>query len=64
MSLEYIREYYGVPAKRGEPVAYRGTPGVVTGASGPHVNVRLDGQKHSLPYHPTDLEWPNLNDNI
>jgi hypothetical protein len=60
MSLQYIREYYGVPAKRGEPVRYNGKPGRVTGSSGPHVRVRLAGQKHSRPYHPTDLEWPGL----
>lgn len=64
MSLRYIREYYGVPAKRGEPVKYRGKIGVVTGCSDPHVRVRLAGEKIALPYHPTDLEWPNLDDRI
>ena len=57
MSLEYIREYYGVPAKRGEHVRYKGVDGVITGASGPRVKVRLNGEKHSAPYHPTDLEY-------
>ncbi len=57
MSLKYIREYYEVPAKRGKPVRYRGKAGVVTGSSGALVKVRLDGQKHARPYHPTDLEW-------
>jgi hypothetical protein len=64
MSLRYIREYYGVPAKLGEPVKYRGKVGVVTGCSGPHVRVRLADEKIALPYHPTDLDWPNLDDRI
>lgn len=55
MSLEYIRNYYGVPAKKGGRVQYKDRVGVITGNSGPHVSVRLDGQKHSAPYHPTDL---------
>lgn len=53
----YIRSYYGVPAKRGARVEYQGKPGTVTGTSGPHVMVKLDGGKHALPYHPTDLRW-------
>ncbi len=57
MSLDYIREYYGVPAKRGGRIRYHGRAGVITGARGPHVAVRLDGQNHAKPYHPTDLEY-------
>lgn len=57
MSLEYIRTYYKVPAKRGTRVRIlpQDGEGVITGASGPHVMVRRDGLKHALPYHPTDL---------
>jgi hypothetical protein len=55
--LDYIRDYYGVPAKRGARVEYEGKPGTVTGTSGPHITVKLDGGKHSLPYHPDDLKW-------
>jgi hypothetical protein len=60
MSLEYIRQYYGVPAKRGAPVKYKGQAGMVTGASGPHVQIRLLGENHTRPYHPKDedVEWP------
>jgi len=57
MSLEYIREYYGVPAKKGMRVTYRSKAGVITGASGPHVRVRLDGEKSDGCYHPTDLMY-------
>jgi hypothetical protein len=54
MSLEYIREYYKVPAFKGHKISYRGKPGVIIGASGPHVKIRLDGEKSSGAYHPTD----------
>lgn len=55
--LEYVRNYYGVPAKKGKIVKYKDKLGVITGASGPHVKVRLDGEKNALPYHPTDLNY-------
>lgn len=59
MSLDYIRRYYGVPAWRGMRVEYCGSDnvrrkGVVTGASHAYVRIRLDGEKHSRPYHPQD----------
>lgn len=65
MSLSYIREYYGVPAKVGEPVIvisgnHKGKKGFVTGSSGPHVRVKLAWEKRSKIYHPTDLEWVNM----
>ena len=58
MSLAYVRNTYGVPAKRGMRVEYCGQDnvrrrGVITSASH-HVRVRLDGEKHSRPYHPQD----------
>lgn len=59
MSLDYIRNQYGVPAKKGARVEYTGDRskgtqlGVVTGAQGGHVLIRIDGEKASLPYHPT-----------
>ena len=55
--LEYIRNYYKVPATKGKIVAYRGKVGIITGASGPHVKVRLEGDKNDMPYHPTDLKY-------
>ena len=57
MSLEYIRNYYRVPAKKGKIVSYKGKLGMITGASGPHVKVRLEGEKNALPYHPDDLKY-------
>ncbi|MEM9597413.1 MAG: hypothetical protein AAGD06_24300 [Acidobacteriota bacterium] len=57
MSLEYIRNYYRVPAHRGVRVTYDGRPGVVTGS---HVLVRLDGESASKPYHPSSLKWAEV----
>lgn len=54
MSMEYIRNTYGVPAKRGMRVTAYGKPGVITGAEGAYIMVRLDGKTFSLPHHPTD----------
>ncbi len=55
--LEYIRNYYGVPATKGKIVAYKKHLGVITGASGPHVKVRLEGKTRDGIYHPTDLKY-------
>jgi hypothetical protein len=54
MSFDYIKSYYGVDAKRGQRVTAFGKPGVITGTEGQYVCIRLDGQKNSNPYHPTD----------
>jgi len=57
MSLQYIRDAYGVPAKRGGRIEYTGSrvkvQGTITGASGPRIRVRLDGDTHSVAFHPT-----------
>jgi hypothetical protein len=60
MSMEYIRKHYGVPAKRGARVRFtpngRDKPaceGVITGSSGAHLCIRLDGEKRPGKYHPT-----------
>lgn len=62
MSMQWIRDHYGVPAKQGGRVEYTpcegskdeaGKFGTITGTSGPHLLIRLDGQKNALPYHPT-----------
>lgn len=63
MSLDYIRNAYGVPAQMGGRVRYSGGVGVprlgtITGASGGHLGVLLDGDNHPLPFHPTwELEY-------
>ena len=57
MSLQYIRDTYGVPAKRGGRIEYTGNgtaiQGVITGSKGAHILVRLDGDRRSLAFHPT-----------
>lgn len=58
MSMTYIRNTYGVPAKRGARVEYTGGSGgpklgAVRAADGAHLMILLDGSKHALPFHPT-----------
>ena len=50
--MEYIRRTYGVPAKRGGRVDYRGQKGTITGSDGAYLLIRLDGEKRSKRYHP------------
>jgi hypothetical protein len=53
-TIDYIRNYYGVPAKRGGRVEFQGKQGVITGAGpGAHLRIRLDGEKIVRCYHPT-----------
>lgn len=57
MSFDYIRSYYGVPAKRGMRVAWdtsKGTrPGTITKATN-YVYVRFDDATFSVPIHPKE----------
>jgi hypothetical protein len=63
MSMEYIRNYYRVPAKRGARVEYNDgagyvRQGVIASARNGRLMVRLDGDKHPYPFHPTcDLRY-------
>lgn len=59
MSLEYIRNYYKVPAKRGGRIRFdyyveqgKQGDGTIIGTSGPHLQVRFD-DGHEAPLHPT-----------
>jgi len=51
--MQFIRKHYGVPAKRGLPVAVEGKRGVITGSCGSHLKIRIDGETKSRKYHPT-----------
>lgn len=58
MSLEYIRTYYRVPARRGGRVEYTGDKGqdrrgTITGSRGAHLLIRLDDDKRTYVFHPT-----------
>jgi len=59
MSMQYIRDSYGVPAKRGRLVevylsngklAFRGH----IGSASNHIHVKSERGGHSLAFHPTD----------
>ena len=53
MSMDYVRNRYGVPAKRGKRVIANGKPGTIVAARGGHLCIRLDGEKHTGRWHPT-----------
>ena len=57
MTMAYVRNYYRVPAKRGGRIEYTGGDGprlgTIVSASNGRINVRLDGDKHAMPHHPT-----------
>lgn len=56
--LQYVRDYYHVPAYVGRVVYAGRKRGIVVGASGPHVKIHIDGERHAGVYHPTDgLQW-------
>lgn len=53
-SFDYVRRYYGVPAKRGMRVTvYNGQQGRITSGAGHYIRVRLDGENWSRHFHPT-----------
>lgn len=52
MSMQQIRDRYGVPAKRGARVEFEGRPGTIVSSRGHHLGIRLDGDRIVLPYHP------------
>ena len=56
-TLEWHRVQYKVPAKKGLHVLVDGKRGVITGASGPHVKVHVEGDKHARPYHPKSITY-------
>lgn len=58
MSMAYIRKTYGVPVARGRRVEVRKSNGAlfygrITRATH-YVFIRLEGERHARPYHPTD----------
>lgn len=56
-AFRYINNTYDLAAKKGARVEYTGDHktkfGVITGVEGAHLMIRLDGEKHAYPYHPT-----------
>lgn len=54
MSLEYIREHYKVPAKLDMTVIAQGQRGTIVGSKGSYLEIKMEGKKNSLLFHPTD----------
>lgn len=52
MSMQWIRDYYKVPARIGGRVTYLGQPGQIVCAAGQYLRIRLDGEKRSRIFHP------------
>jgi hypothetical protein len=53
-ALQYVRDYYQVPAYKGVRVNVYGKSGVIVGGDGPYICVKVDGEKRTGNYHPTD----------
>lgn len=57
MSMKYIRDYYGVPAKRGAAIIYTGNgervAGRIIGSISGHLRARLVGVEYTVILHPT-----------
>jgi len=54
MSMQAIRDYYKVPAKRGGRVflTLSGKYGTIVSARGHYLRIRCDGESKSSVYHP------------
>ena len=52
--FDYIRNTYGLNLGKGTRVMVGGKPGTVTGATH-HVLVKVDGERHAFPWHPSDV---------
>jgi hypothetical protein len=50
--LEYVRDYYGVPAVIGRRVEADGREGVITGGDGQYLLVRIAGENAPSRWHP------------
>ena len=54
--MNYIRNYYGVPAKRGARIYYTHAKkyGTIVGSKGAYLRIRMDGEGGAGGlYHPT-----------
>jgi len=54
--MNYVKQYYGVPADIGRCVTYRDKPGIIYEEGGNYVAVNFDSDKpgHCHYIHPTD----------
>lgn len=51
--FDYINSHYGLKVKKGDRVKMQGKPGTITGAGNMYLLIMFDGEKKSLPCHPT-----------
>jgi hypothetical protein len=61
MSAESVRRFYGVPAKRGMRITFRGKRATIVGFARSHMYLRLriDGEAGIVYAHPKwDIEYP------
>lgn len=59
MTAAYVRDYYGVSAKRGMRVVADGRSGTIVGFNGQYLRIRLDGGKRAGNWHPTwHIDYP------
>lgn len=57
--MRYIRDHYGVPAKRGMEVVAQGRTGRIVASSGAYLRIKVEGEKNILSFHPTwEMEYP------
>ena len=54
MSMEYIRDFYNVPAYRGQRVKYCGNPGRIISTRAAYLNLKMDNGQIIRNVHP---EW-------
>jgi hypothetical protein len=59
VSLDYIRNFYKVPAEIGRIVKEKrtGRKGVITAAQGPYVLAEMYDNGKTCVFHPSDLEY-------
>lgn len=62
MTYDYVKRTYGVDPEPGQAVTHTvtGKGGVIARENkgqSHYVQVRFDGQRHTLPCHPTELEY-------
>jgi hypothetical protein len=59
VGMDYIRNYYRVPVKRGMTVRVRADKrqGKILSVYGSHLAVRMDGEKIRRYFHPGDLDY-------
>jgi hypothetical protein len=57
-ALEYIRDYYRVPAFKGAKVKFKGIEAVIKGGKGQYLDLAFTDKSMNGPYHPTwEIEY-------